>query len=57
MQKYNNRFSHDSAQEIHTVYIQTPDKFAENALYEPRCEKTGLRGFQPGPGCTTTQDG
>ena len=27
---------------------------------EPRCEKTGLRGFRPGttqPGCTVTEDG
>ena len=28
--------------------------------YEPRSEKTGLRGFRPGqhkPGCTATEDG
>ena len=24
-------------------------KFHINFLYEPRCEKTGLRGFRPGP--------
>ena len=31
-----------------------------SALDEPRCEKTGLWGFQPGvtqPGCTVTEDG
>ena len=29
-------------------------------IYEPRCEKTGLRGFLAGPtqtGCTSTEDG
>ena len=26
-----------------------------NNPYEPRCEKTGLRGFRPGP--TLTEDG
>ena len=28
--------------------------------YEPRCEKTSLRGFRPGqtqPGCTAKEDG
>ena len=25
-------------------------------MYEPRCEKTGFRGFRP-PGCTPTEDG
>ena len=24
---------------------------------EPRCEKTGLRGFRHKPGCTTIDDG
>ena len=31
-----------------------------NMAYEPRCEKTCLRGFRPGPaqtGCTATEDG
>ena len=30
-----------------------------NPIYEPRCEKTGLRGFRPGPtqtGCAATED-
>ena len=27
----------------------------DGSLYEPRCEKTGLRGFRPGP--TQTEDG
>ena len=30
---------------------------AEQNSFEPRCEKTGLRGFLPGPIQTTTQDG
>ena len=33
---------------------------AAGAPYEPRCEKTGLRGFRPGPTqtvCTSTEDG
>ena len=28
-----------------------------NLRNEPRCEKTGLRGFRLGSGCTTTKDG
>ena len=27
----------------------------ELKAYEPRCEKTGLRGFRPGPTQTTNQ--
>ena len=26
-------------------------------LYEPRCEKTGLRGFRHKPGCAVTEVG
>ena len=26
-------------------------------LFEPRYEKTGLRGFRHKPGCTATEDG
>ena len=25
------------------------DHWSSGFIYEPRCEKTGLRGFQPGP--------
>ena len=31
-----------------------------DSQFEPRCEKTSIRGFRPGPtqpGCTTTQYG
>ena len=33
-------------------WSRRPDAFVESwrfSLYEPRCEKTGLRGFRPGP--------
>ena len=35
-------------------------RLKSSRTYEPRCEKTGLRGFGPGPtkpGCTATEDG
>ena len=30
------------------MYIEISDQMHGQAEYEPRCEKTGLQGFQPG---------
>ena len=46
------------------MFVQSNDlchmtKMVTTLRYEPRCEKTGLRGFRPGnkPGCTAIEDG
>ena len=46
----------DHTAHITRTYIATPvsgcadtDRFGTTVVYEPRCEKTGLRGFRPGP--------
>ena len=31
------------------ILMQLEMHVLSQALYEPRCEKTGLRGFRPGP--------
>ena len=54
--------------QFHLVFTQIRDSpdctddglrvsgFYSLAYYEPRCEKTGLRGFRPGPTQTGLQD-
>ena len=45
------RFSHDAAQ-IPKDADRMPNNKDRIDLFEPRCEKTGLRGFRPGPTLT-----
>ena len=45
---------------VTVVYLDCNSMQICHSLYEPRCEKTGLRSFQPGltqTGCTATEDG
>ena len=48
------RFSHNEAQilflvSVDSFLLELQKKEGPAFAYEPRCEKTGLRGFRPGP--------
>ena len=51
------RFSNETATLLFIQNYEKNDYYVNTSMqYDPRCEKTGLRGFRHKPGCTTTEE-
>ena len=47
--KHCNKNDEIKARVVELVTAFSGENLTKKLLYEPRCEKTGLRGFRPGP--------